>query len=148
MPISDGAICWSPVGLPLPCPPRSANSVGVELKFAAMAAKADLLEGKASPEFKSQYREWYAHGNKYLEEGPESAISARALDCVRSGFPMIWRHARQRNVRNLLDSIMETRGAAEPLFTQWPAKSVPLAVVLVFASGKERDRCRSDPESK
>lgn len=147
MPISDGAICWSPVGLRLPSPPSTANSVGVELKFAAMAAKADFLEGRASPKSKSQYREWYVQGDRCLEEGPESAISARALDCVRSGFPMIWRHARQRNVRNLLDSIMETQEAVEPLFTQWPAKSVPLAVVLVFASGKERDRCRSYLES-
>jgi hypothetical protein len=142
MPISDGAICWSPVGLRLPRPPCIADSVGVKLKLAAMAAKADVLEGKASPESKSRYRKWYAQGDRCLEGGPESAISPRALECVRPGFPIAWRHARQRNVRNLLDSIMETQEAAEPLFTQWPAKSVPLAIVLVFASRKERDHCR------
>ena len=143
MPISDGAICWSPLGLRLPRPTRTANSVGIGLKFAAMAAKSDFLEGKASAEFKSRYREWYAQGDKCLEGGPESAISDPALDCVRSGFPITWRHARERNVRSLLNSIMETQEVAEPLFTQWPAKNVPFAVVLVFTSEKERDRCRS-----
>ena len=143
MPISDGAICWSPVGLRLPRPPCTANSIGVELKLAAMAAKADFLEGKASPESKSRYRKWYAQGDGCLEGGAESAISDRAMDCVFSGVPTTWRHARQRNVRNLLHSIMEMQEAVEPLFTQWPAKSAPFAVVLIFASGEERDRCRS-----
>ena len=143
MPITDGAICWSPAGLRLPRLPRAANSVGVELKLIAMAAKAEFLAGKAPPESKSRYREWYAQGDRYFEGGPEAAISDRALDCIRTGVPITWRHSREHNVRNLLYSIMETQEVAEPLFTQWPANSVPFAVVLLFASGKDRNSCRA-----
>ena len=143
MPITDGAICWSPVGLLLPRLPRTGNAAGIELKLAAMAAKADFLAGKACPESKSRYRELYAQGDRCLEEGPESPISDRALDWIRSGVPIRWRQLRERNVRNLLYSILETQKAAKPLFMQWPAKSVPFAVVLVFANGKDRDSCRS-----
>ena len=134
MPITDGAICWSPAGLRLPDLPRTANPAAVELKLNAMAAKADFLAGRASAKAKSRYREWFAQGDRLLQEGPESAISDRAFDCVCSGVPITWRHARERNVRNLLHSMTDPQEAAEPLFTQWPAKSVPFAVVLSFVS--------------
>lgn len=143
MPITDGAICWSPLGLPLPELTSSCKAPGIELKFTAMAEKADFLSGKASPELKSRYRVLYADGDKRLEEGPESPISDRASRFVSSGIATAWRQARERNVRSLLDSIVEMNHAFEPLFRQWPAKAVPFASVLVFNSRNDRDSCRS-----
>lgn len=142
MPITDGAICWSPVGRPLAEPQRN-GSIASELKFAAMTAKADFLAGRASAQSKSGYRELYAEGDRSLEEGPESPISERALEIVRDGVPTRWRHARERNVRTLLRSIMEMREVAKPLFVQWPPNAAPFAVVLIFPNGNDRDQCRS-----
>ena len=124
---------------------HTANSVGVKLKLAAMAAKADFLKGRLLPKSKSRYRKWYAYkGTGASKRGRNRQFPlARWIVYILASLIALAPYARQRNVRNLFDSIMETQEAAEPLFTQWPAKSVPLAVVLVFASGKERDRCRS-----
>ena len=94
MPITDGAICWSPIGRPLPSQPSTTNAAASELKLAAMKAKADFLAGRASSGSKPGYRELYAEGDRSLEEGPESAISECALDCVRNGVPIRWRHVR------------------------------------------------------
>ena len=54
----------------------------------------------------------------------------------------------ERNVRTLLRSIVEMQEVAKPLFVQWPANAAPFAVVLVFANGKDRDRCRSYLEAE
>jgi hypothetical protein len=141
MPVTDGAICWSPMGLRLPLPQGKLNTDAIDLKLAAMVEKADFLAGKAAPGSKAQYRELYARGDKCLEEGPESPISDRAWDCVCAGVPLRWRQMRERNVRTLLYSAGEMQNV-RPLFVQWPSKSVPFAVVLTFANGKDRDSCR------
>jgi hypothetical protein len=142
MPITDGAICWSPRGRHLPLPQGIIDAHGIDLKLNAMLEKANFLAGGALPETKAHYRESYAKGDKYLEEGPESPISNRALEYVRSGIPVGWRKIRERNARTLLSGLKETE-ATKPLFVQWPAKSVPFAVVLVFGSTSDRDNCRS-----
>ena len=147
MPITDGAICWSPSGLRLPRQQGGINEVAIKWKLAAMGAKADFLAGVDSPESKARYRELYARGDKCLEEGLESPISDRAWDCVASGVPIRWRQIRERNVGNLLYSVSERQGA-KPLFREWPAKNVPFALVLVFSSGKDRDSCRLHLEGK
>jgi len=142
MPITDGAICWSPRGRQLPLPQGIIDAHAIDLKHNAMMEKANFLTGRAFPEAKAHYRESYAKGDKYLEEGPESPISQRALEYVRSGIPVGWRKTREHNARELLSGLHETE-ATKPLFVQWPAKSVPFAVVLVFHSARDRDRCRS-----
>jgi hypothetical protein len=143
IPVTDGAICWSPLGLPLPQPVSSCEADGIALKFTAMAEKADALSGKASPELKSRYRELYAEGDKRLEEGSEAPISDLALRFASPGIAIGWRLTRARNVRGLLDSIEEMNRVFEPLFRQWPTDAVPFAVVLVFSNRKDRDDCRS-----
>jgi len=146
MPITDGAVCWSPAGLRLPRPQGTVNDVAIEWKLAAMIAKADFLAGRASAESKEHYRELYAQGDRCLEEGPESPISDEALRRVASGVSIRWRWMRERNVGNLLSSVQE-RPEVEPLFREWPAKSVPFAMVLVFRSRRERDSCREHLEA-
>lgn len=142
MPITDGAICWSPRGRHLPLPQGIVDARAIDLKLNAMMEKADFLAGRASREAKTHYRESYSKGDKYLEDGPESPISNRALEYVRSGVPVGWRKTRERNARTLLSGLKETE-AAKPLFIQWPTNSVPFAVVLVFSSARNRDNCRS-----
>ena len=142
MPVSDGAICWSPRGRRLPLPQGRIDTHAICLKLNAMIEKADFLAGRAFPESKAHYRESYAKGDKYLEKGPESPISNRALEYVRSGIPVAWRKTRERNAQTLLSALKETK-AAKPLFVQWPANSVPFAVVLVFSNARDRDICRS-----
>jgi hypothetical protein len=141
MPITDGAICWSPTGLRLPRP-GTGKPAGIELKLAAMGAKANFLAGRTSTDSKALYRDWYFEGDSFLEEGPEAPISDRAMEFVRSGVPIPWRKARECNVRHLLNSITQTQKNAKPLFMRWPTKSVPFAVVMVFPSRKDRDSCR------
>lgn len=142
IPVSDGAICWSPRGLRLPATQGGVNGIAIDLKLTAMIEKAHFLAGRASPDLKAHYRELYAKGHKCLEERPESPISNQALEYVRRGVPVAWRKTRERNVQTLLSALNETT-AAKPLFVQWPENSVPFAVVLVFSNAKDRNSCRS-----
>jgi hypothetical protein len=115
MPITDGAVCWSPCGRRLPRPQGRMDAHAIDLKLNAMTEKTDFLAGRAPRESKAHFRELYAKGDTRREEGPQSLISDRALECVRSGIPVGWRRTRERNARTLLFGLKETK-AIRPLF--------------------------------
>lgn len=141
LPITDGAICWSPRGLPLPVPSAKFNMPAIELKFSAMLDKGDFLRGKSSPESKDHYRELYTRGDHGLELGADSPISDRALEFVASGVPRKWGQIRKSNVRHFF-SLLDESPLVRPLFRDWPPNSTPFAAVLVFNRRSDRDECR------
>lgn len=141
LPITDGAICWSPRGLPLPLPSAKINLSAIELKFTAMLEKADFLRGDCIPDSKGHYRELYASGDHALELGADSPISDRALQFVASGVPRKWGQVRESNVRHFF-SFLDESPHVRPLFRDWPRNSTPFGAVLVFYSRSDRDECR------
>lgn len=142
LPITDGAICWSPRGLPLPVPSAKINPTAIELKFTAMLEKADFLGGDHIADLKGHYRELYASGDHALESGADSPISDRALRWIASGVPRKWRQVRESNVRNFF-SFLDESPLVRPLFRDWPPNSTPFAAVLVFHGRTDRDECRA-----
>ena len=100
LPVPDGAIVWSPRGLPLPPPPSHRDWSGSALKLAAMISKRDYLQGGSSS--KERYRELQSHGEATMLASRDLEISPWAQDALEPGVPISWRDQRANNVRAFL----------------------------------------------
>ena len=141
LPISDGAILWSPRGLPLPPPVDAEPASGSATKFAGMILKADYLAGNVDVD-RETYRALQLRGEADLLAGPPGAISPWNLPLVRSGIPYRWRRRREVNVREL-SRLIGGRAGIRPLFDTWPAGHCPFNAIVLFGSERDRDSCRS-----
>jgi hypothetical protein len=139
LPVPDGAILWSPRGLPVPDQP-SGGADGSELKLAAMLLKGEYLGG-GDDHLKDRFRRLQLDGEERLAESGVSGASPATREALVRGVPLPWRARRAENVARLLAALHDWEGA-EPLFTEWPADAAPLGAVFVFESGAERDRVR------
>jgi hypothetical protein len=141
IPVSDGAILWSPIGHALTVA-KEVDLSGSALKLAAMVWKRDYLEGAAYAADKSCYREWQRAGeDAFGRSAILSAASSWSRAYLADGVPESWRRRRTANVRRLLRSLEDWPGA-EPVFRAWPADGVPMAAVFCFPSAAARDAVR------
>lgn len=140
-PAPDGAILWSPKGLPLPDEPLKGDWSGSALKLAAMVIKKDYLEG-AGEQVKDIFREFQGKGESMFGETETSAVSPWSRFLLASGYPVAWREQREKNVKTLL-ALISTHPTIQPLFTEWPGNHCPFNVVLLFTSKDARNQCRS-----
>jgi len=140
-PAPDGAILWSPKGLPLPDEPLKGDWSGSALKLAAMVIKKDYLEG-AGEHLKDIFRELQGKGESMFGETENSAVSPWSRFLLASGYPVAWREQREKNVKTLL-ALISTHPTIKPLFTEWPDNNCPFNIVLLFTSNDARNQCRS-----
>jgi hypothetical protein len=107
LPVPDGGLLWSPIGLDLPRPSGS-SSQGSHLKFAGMVLKAAWLAGRAVP--KEGFRELQQRGERELlgSAGSVSALTAAILPVLDvAGL----RTASSRQARALIEALpAATRG--------------------------------------
>jgi hypothetical protein len=139
LPAPDGAILWSPRGLPLPDQPAG-GALGSELKLAAMLLKGEYLGG-GEDELKDRFRRLQLDGEARLAESDVSGASPATREALVRGVPLPWRARRSENTARLI-SMLHGWHVAEPLFSTWPADAAPLGAVLVFAEGSDRDLVR------
>lgn len=137
LPVPDGAILWSPRGLPLPATGSSKSSASV-LKLAAMLWKREYLRGGSTPEAKSKYRAWQLAGEQAFDTSAVSFATDLSRQYLSHGAPVKWRKRRVANTKRLLSKL---RGNSEfrPIFRDWPQEAAPLGAVLEFDSMKQRD---------
>ena len=141
LPVPDGAILWSPTGLPLPDQPAG-GADGSELKLAAMLLKGEYLGG-GDDALKARFRRLQTDGEERLAESPVAGASPATREALVQGVPLPWRARRAENTGRLIAGLHEWE-AAEPLFTEWPADAAPLGAVFVFRSEADRDRVRNE----
>ena len=141
LPVPDGAILWSPRGLPLPDQPTG-GADGSELKLAAMLVKGEYLGG-GGDELKERFRKLQLDGEERLAASDVSGASPATRESLVRGVPLPWRARRAENTPRLIAALHDWE-LAEPLFTEWPPDAAPLGAVVVFASSAERDRVRND----
>jgi hypothetical protein len=141
LPVPDGAILWSPRGLPLPDQPAG-GADGSELKLAAMLLKGEYLGG-GDPELKERFRRLQLDGEERLASSAVTGASPATRESLVRGVPLPWRARRSENTTRLLAALHGWE-LAEPLFTEWPADAAPLGAVFVFGSSTDRDRVRND----
>jgi hypothetical protein len=139
LPVPDGAILWSPRGLTLPEQPAG-GADGSELKLAAMLLKGEYL-GRGDGSLKERFRRLQLDGEERLAGAAVAGAAAATRESLVRGVPLPWRARRSENTARLLSALHEL-GAAEPLFTEWPADAAPFGAVLVFESGDMRDTVR------
>jgi hypothetical protein len=142
LPIADGAILWSPKGLPLPEQPVDGNWSGVALKIAAMIYKAEYLCGHGTDMLKTQFRKLQLKGEDLMRRSRISAISPPSFAYIADGAPKSWRRQRADNAQHLLGNLRQN-DRVHCLFERWPDGAVPFALPIVFASEQERDSCQS-----
>lgn len=139
--VPDGGILWSPQARPLPDEPTDGNWLGSSLKLASMILKKDYLEGSTRNNrlLRSNYRELQIKGERILQYSGEKAISPWSLFIIEAGYPVQWRHKRERNVSTLYHLIGGLKNV-EPLFTSWPSGNCPFNAILLFPSELIRNR--------
>jgi hypothetical protein len=144
LPVPDGALLWSPRGLPLPIQPVEQDSdwTGSALKMAALIYKADYLAGRGDDDLKPRFRELQARGEQRLRSAPISAISPYSLAYIANGAASRWREQRLRNAIRLRDRLLNLKFASL-LFQQWRDGAVPFVLVLMFNSQSDRDHCQA-----
>jgi hypothetical protein len=140
LPVPDGAVLWSPLGLPLPENGTSENAASAA-KLAAMLWKRDYLAGYADPKVKAIYRAWQQEGEAALDRAQVSLITGLSREYVSPGVPAHWRKRRARNARRLLTRL---QGMAElrPIFSSWPKNAAPLGIVVEFGAESQRNLVR------
>jgi len=142
-PTPDGALLWSPRGLPLPPEPQTQQWLGSALKLAAMIWKKEYLEkAHVDPPTKDTFRRFQIDGEEALDESEDPSLSVWSRALLAAGFPQDWRRQREENVRLLLDLLPESEYFA-PLFSTWSEGQCPFNVVLVFKSHALREAFRS-----
>ena len=140
LPVPDGAILWSPRGLPLPSTGNS-ESAASALKLAAMLWKREYLLGTSTPDAKSTYRAWQQEGERAFDESPVSFATHLSQKYLSYGVPAKWRKRRIANTNSLLSKLQGASGL-RPIFSDWPRGAAPLGAVLEFDSRERRDAIR------
>jgi hypothetical protein len=137
LPLPDGGLLWSPLGLDLP-EPAGGESPGASLKLAAMLLKAAWLDGRAVS--KTDFRALQQAGERALlgSAGPASTVT-RALLPLLDVAGM--RDASSRNARALV-AALPAPTTAWRLLGDAPAGAAPFRVQLVCASTGVRDALR------
>lgn len=140
-PVPDGAIMWSPKGLPLPNEPVCNDWRGSSLKLAAMILKKEYLEGEKD-RLKEIFRSFQLQGEIVLGESQNISISPWSRFLLAYGYPKKWREIREENVRIFL-KLINRSSVAKALFTEWPKDHCPFNPVLLFPSRVFREKYRS-----
>jgi dTDP-4-amino-4,6-dideoxygalactose transaminase len=140
LPIPDGGIIWSGQNMKLPKASASSSS-GALKRLTAMVLKRAYLDGANIS--KDTYRR--------LEIESQEEIDSET-NCVASSFTSHilsylkipeFRRQRETNVRLFLNSILtETNPNWMPLFSSWPAGTVPFNSIIVCQSTDIRDSLR------
>lgn len=142
LPVPDGAVIWSPLGLSIPPPPTESNWSGSALKCAAMLRKAQYLQSRGGEAQKEYFRRLQMQGENLMRVSPVSSVSPYSYALLYDGVPALWRNRRELNVHCLLARLGDL-DSAELLFRSWPQGSVPFAVAVIFNSRAERDDCHA-----
>jgi hypothetical protein len=146
IPVPDGAVIWSPNGLPLPDPGDAPGS-SAALALAGMLLKKSYLEtGATDNELYQEMRLCQQHGEERLSGAHGEPISHSSREYLSCGVPADLRERRQSNVRNFLDALDCSPPIAglQPMFRRCRPGLCPLNPVLLFDSHVQRDACRAN----
>lgn len=140
LPVPDGAILWSPRGLPLPANGTGESSAS-SLKLAAMLWKREYLLGSSPLDAKSTYRAWQQAGEHAFDTSAISFATGLSQKYLSFGVPVKWHEGRVTNAKWLLAKLQGYRNF-RPIFLGWPEQSAPLGAVVEFDSPAQRDATR------
>lgn len=135
LPLPDGGVLWSPLGLPLP--EGGAPAPSPLTRIAAMLGKAAYLRGAPFP--KALYREWFAEAETHLGQVWGAGVSAYSRERLGQLDIVAWISARAHNLEWLRAHV-----ESGELFSmlEGPHVEDDMGLVLHFAEAPTRDAFR------
>lgn len=138
LPIPEGGIIWSPMGLKLPAVPDASdkNEQIAAIRWDAMRLKARYLAGEAVE--KAEFRKGYVDTEEYFDHAPVCALDTASQDYLKTFDIRGWYNQKQNNWELLKDIKKESVKVILPEIMG----CYPFSLVLLFDTPEERDRVR------
>jgi len=140
LPIPEGGILWSPMGLRLPeAPvPSEENEQIASIRWEAMRLKTRYLEGE--PVEKTTFRKGYVETEEFFDTAPVCALDSVSQEYLRTFNIREWYNRKRANWDLLKD--IHTEGVQ--VIRPENLGCYPFSLVLLFDNPDERDRVRKE----
>lgn len=139
LPIPEGGILWSPIGLPLPEASKKTekNEEIAAIRWETMKLKADYLAGENIE--KESFRSSFINTEDYFDSAPVCSLDSTSQEYLEAFNVRDW-YTRKRDNWNLLRDIR--KDGLQVLYPE-DADGYPFSLILLFDFLDERDRVRS-----
>ena len=140
LPIPEGGMLWSPVGLPLPEAPKVSeeNERIAAIRWEAMRMKARYLAGEDVE--KATFRAGFVDTEEYFDRADVCALDRESSEYLKSFDIRGWYNKKYENWELLRDIKKEGVKVIRPE----DLGCYPFSLVLLFDSSDERDRVRRE----
>ena len=138
LPIPEGGLLWSPIGLPLPESPKSSleNETVAKVRWEAMEIKSRYLEGEDVD--KSAFRTGFVDTEEFFDRAPVCSLDRRSTVFLFVFDIKDWYLRKQENWSILRDIRKE---GVRVLLPENPG-CYPFSLIILFDTFAERDRVR------
>lgn len=138
LPVPEGGILWSPVGLKLPKVPAASeeNEKIAAIRWEAMKLKARYLSGEHVE--KQAFRARFLNTEEYFGRADVCALDVESQEFLESFDVRDWYNRKWENWKLLCDIKKDGVRVLRPE----NRGCYPFSLILVFTTGEERDRVR------
>ncbi len=138
LPIPEGGILWSPVGLKLPKSPdkNEENDRIAALRWEAMRLKARYLAGEDVE--KAVFRNGYVNTESFFDTSPVSALDERSKDYLHSFNVLEWYGKKREN----WELFRDIKADGVRVLKYEDDGCYPFSLVLIFDTQNYRDKVR------
>lgn len=138
LPIPEGGILWSPIGMPLPSHPNSSdeNETIAAKRWKAMKLKAQYLAGESVE--KTAFRAVFVDTEPFFDTAPICSLDSQSMDYLSTFNIKDW-YSRKCENWSILHSI---RKEGVHVLEPESLACYPFSLVLFFDSLQGRDRVR------
>lgn len=138
LPVPEGGMLWSPMGLPLPKAPAVSeeNEKIAAIRWEAMRLKALYLAG-ADVE-KATFRSGFVDTEEYFDRAEVCALDVESQKYLQSFDIRDWYNRKRENWELLCDIKKDSVRIMRPESME----CYPFSLILVFMTGEERNRIR------
>lgn len=138
LPIPEGGMLWSPMGLKLPEAPKASeeNEQIAAIRIEAMKLKARYLAGEAVD--KAEFRKRYVETEDYFDHAQVCALDKASQEYLNTFDIRKWYDKKREN----WDLMKDIKKKSVRVVIPESVGSYPLSLVLLFDGSEERDRVR------
>lgn len=138
LPVPEGGMLWSPLGLKLPKAPvvSEENEKIAALRWGAMKLKARYLAGEDVE--KAAFRAGFVDTEEYFDRADVCALDTGSQEFLKSFDIRDWYNRKWENWKLLCDIKKDGVRVLRPE----NRGCYPFSLILVFTAGEERDRAR------
>ena len=138
LPIPEGGMLWSPMGLKLPTAPEASDEDEqiATIRWEAMKLKTRYLDGDSVE--KAEFRKGYVDSEEYFDHAPVCALDKMSQEYLKTFDIRSWYNQKRNNWELLKDIKKEGVKVIIPEVMG----CYPFSLVLLFDNPDERDRVR------